>query len=326
MRILLRDLTPGTNYNIQLRANDGTNVSDWSRIFPLTTVSDILPPAAPSGLTWVVNRTAFSAKWNAVTQNADASDLEDFSHYLVKLQIPGGSYVEIKTTNVFYDLAFETNKAFFGTPQPILECSVRAVDTTGNISLPSSVITATNPPPPDPTGVVAAGIVGGVSMRWDVQSIDDLAAYDVYMSTSGSGFTPNTGNRIYSGTGNAVMYDSSSLGVVHYFKIRSRDVFDSISNYVTVSATPISPTDVDTTAPGVPTGLAVTMATDTNDSAFATAAVSWTAPADTDLAGYVVRYKQNASSTYDFVNVPVGTTSITIGGLVVGVQYNFSVQ
>lgn len=326
MRILLRDLTPGTDYNIQLRANDGTNVSDWSRIFPLTTVSDILPPAAPTGLTWVVNRTAFSAKWNAVTQNADASTLEDFSHYLVKIQIPGGSYAEIKTTNVFYDLPFESNKAFFGTPQPILECSVRAVDTTGNISLPSSVITATNPPPPDPTGVAAAGIVGGVSMKWDVQVIDDLAAYDVYMSTSGSGFTPTSGNRIYSGTGNTLFYDSSSLGVVHYFKIRSRDVFDSTSNYVTVSATPISPTDVDTTAPGVPTGLAASMATDTNDSAFATAAVSWTAPADTDLAGYVVRYKQNASSTYDFVNVPVGTTSITIGGLVVGVQYNFSVQ
>lgn len=326
MRILLRDLTPGTDYNIQLRANDGTNVSDWSRIFPLTTVSDVLPPAAPTGLTWVVNRTAFSAKWNAVTQNADATDLLDFSHYIVRIGIPSSSYVEIKTTNTFYDLSFETNKAFFGTPRAVLECSVYAVDTTGNISLPSAVVTATNPPPPDPTGVAAAGIVGGVSMKWDVQVIDDLAAYDVYMSTSGSGFTPTTGNRIYSGTGNTLFYDSSSLGVVHYFKIRSRDVFDSISNYITVSATPISPTDVDTTTPGVPTGLAATMTVDTNDSAFATAAVSWTAPADTDLAGYVVRYKQDASSTYDYVNVPVGTTSITIGGLVVGVQYNFSVQ
>lgn len=326
MRILLRDLTPGTDYNIQLRANDGTNVSDWSRIFPLTTVSDVLPPAAPTGLTWVVNRTAFSAKWNAVTQNADATDLLDFSHYIVRIGIPSSSYVEIKTTNTFYDLSFEANKAFFGTPRATLECSVYAVDTTGNISLPSAVVTATNPPPPDPTGVAAAGIVGGVSMKWDVQVIDDLAAYDVYMSTSGSGFTPTTGNRIYSGTGNTLFYDSNSLGVVHYFKIRSRDVFDSISNYITVSATPISPTDVDTTTPGVPTGLAATMTVDTNDSAFATAAVSWTAPADTDLAGYVVRYKQNASSTYDYVNVPVGTTSITIGGLVVGVQYNFSVQ
>lgn len=326
MRILLRDLTPGTDYNIQLRANDGTNVSDWSRIFPLTTIQDTLAPAAPTGLTWVVNRTAFSAKWDAVTQNEDASPIEDLSHYLVKLQIPGGSYVTIKTTNTFYDLAFETNKALFGTPQAILECTVYAVDQTGNVSVPSTTITATNPPPPDPTGVVAAGIVGGVSMRWDVQVIDDLAAYDVYMSTSGSGFTPTDANRIYSGTGNTVVYDSSSLGVTHYFKIRSRDVFDSISNYVTVSATPISPTDVDTTAPGVPTGLTASMAVDTNDSAFAVATVAWTAPSDTDLAGYVVRYKQDAATGYDYINVPVGTTSIVIGGLAVGVQYNFGVQ
>src|ERR1041384_2088602 len=325
MRILLRDLTPGTDYNIQLRSNDGTNVSEWSRVFPMTTVTDTLAPAPVQNVTWVVNRSAFSGKWDAVTQNEDASPLLDFSHYIVRIQ-SGVTYRDVKTTNTFYDLSFETNKAFFGTPQATLAITVFAVDTTGNFSDASSTVSATNPPPPDPTGVLAAGIVGGVSMRWDVQTIDDLAAYDVYMSTPGSGFTPTTGNRIYSGTGNTLVFDSSSLGVVHYFKIRSRDVFDSISNYVTVSATPISPTDVDTTAPGVPTGLAATMTVDTNDSAFATAAVSWTAPSDTDLAGYVVRYKQNASSTYDYVNVPVGTTSITIGGLVVGVQYNFSVQ
>ena len=325
MRILLRDLTPGTDYNIQLRSNDGTNVSEWSRVFPMTTVTDTLAPAPVQNVTWVVNRSAFSGKWDAVTQNEDASPLLDFSHYIVRIQ-SGVTYRDVKTTNTFYDLSFETNKAFFGTPQATLAITVFAVDTTGNFSDASSTVSATNPPPPDPTGVLAAGIVGGVSMRWDVQTIDDLAAYDVYMSTSGSGFTPTTGNRIYSGTGNTLVFDSSSLGVVHYFKIRSRDVFDSISNYVTVSATPISPTDVDTTAPGVPTGLAATMTVDTNDSAFATAAVSWTAPSDTDLAGYVVRYKQNASSTYNYVNVPVGTTSITIGGLVVGVQYNFSVQ
>lgn len=326
MRILLRDLTPGTDYNIQLRANDGTNVSDWSRIFPLTTIEDSLPPAAPTGLTWVVNRTAFSAKWNAVTQNADASPLEDFSHYIVKIGIPGGSYVNVKTTNTFYDLAFETNKAFFMTPQATLECTIYAVDLTGNVSLPSSTLSATNPPPPDPTGVIATGIVGGVSMKWDVQVIDDLAAYDVYMSTSGSSFTPSNANRVYSGTGNTLMYDSSSLGVVHYFKIRSRDLFDSISAYVTVSATPISPTDVDTTPPGVPTGLAATMATDTNDSAFAVASVSWAAVSAADLAGYNLRYRQTGATNYNYVDMPAAATNATIGGLVVGVQYEFSIQ
>jgi hypothetical protein len=325
MRILLRDLTPGTDYTLQLRQNDGTNVSDWSRVFNLTTIQDLVPPAHPQNVTWVVNRTAFSGKWDAVTQNDDATPLLDFSHYIVRIS-NGTSSVDVKTPNTFYDLPFETNKAFFLTPQATLNITVFAADTNGNISLPSSTVSATNPPPPDPTGVIAAGIVGGVSMAWDVQVIDDLAAYDVFMSTSSSSFTPGSGNQVWTGTSNRFMYDSSSLGIVHYFKIRSRDVFTSISNYVTVSATPISPTDVDTTAPGLPTEVTATMATDTNDSAFATATVSWTAPVDTDLAGYVVRYKQNASTTYNYVDVPVATTSITIGGLVVGVQYNFSVQ
>lgn len=326
MRILLRDLTPGTDYNIQLRANDGTSVSDWSRIFALATTTDTLAPAQPQSLAWVVNQSTFSATWNAVTQNADASPLLDLAYYIVRIGIPAGAHVDIKTTNTFYDLSFDANKNFFTTARAVLDCTIFAVDTTGNISVASTTETATNPAPPDPTGVVAAGIVGGVSMKWDVQVIDDLAAYDVYMSTSGSGFTPSVGNRVYSGTANIFMFDSSSLGVVHYFKIASRDVFGSISNYVTVSATPISPTDVDTTPPGVPTALSASMTVDTNDSAFAKADFSWTAPAATDLAGYVVRYKQDASTTYDFIDVPLGTVAITIGGLVVGIQYNFSVQ
>lgn len=325
MRILLRDLTPGTDYTMQLRQNDGVNVSDWSRVFNLTTMQDMVAPAHPQNATLVVNRTAFSAKWDAVTQNDDATPLLDFSHYIVTIS-NGSTSVDVKTQNTFYDLSFEANKSFFGTPQATVSVTIYAADINGNVSLPSNTASATNPPPPIPTGVVAAGIVGGVNMRWDAQIIDDLSAYDIFMSTSGSSFTPGPTNQVWKGTSNSFLYDSNSLGVVHYFKIRSRDVFDSTSGYVTVSATPISPTDVDTTAPGIPTGVAASMATDTNDSAFATATVSWTAPTDTDVAGYVVRYKQNASGTYDYINVPVGTTSITIGGLVVGVQYNFSVQ
>lgn len=326
MRILLRDLTPGTDYKLQLRQNDGVNVSEWSRIFNLTTITDTLPPAAPTNVTWVVNRSAFSGKWDAVTQNADASPCVDLSHYIVRIDSPSSS-VDIKTTNTFYDFSFETNKAIFGTPQADLDLTVFAVDSTGNMSLASSTVTAVNPPPPTPTGVVATGRVGAVALKWDSQVIDDLQAYDVFMSTSGSGFTPGPGNIVWSGTSNAYIHESDSLGVVHYFKIRSRDVFDSISSYVTVSGTPLSPTDVDTTPPGTPTGLAATMSVDTNDSAFATAAVSWNAVTGVaDLAGYVVRYKQTAGTDWNYVNVPVGTTAINIGGLVVGVSYSFAVQ
>lgn len=326
MRILLRDLTPGTNYTLQLRQNDGTNVSDWSRIFELLTTTDTLAPAQVTGVTWLVNRSGFVGKWDATTLNADTSPCNDFSHYVVRITSPSSGTFDVRTTNNFYDLSFEGNKSLFGTPQPDLTITIFAVDIAGNMSVASASVNAVNPAPPDPTNVQAAGIVGGISLLWDVQTIDDLEAYDIYTSTSGSGFIPDSSNLVWSGTSNSYVHETNSLGVVNYFKIRSRDVFGSISNYVTVSATPISPVAIDTTPPAVPTGLGAVMVIDPDDSAFANATVSWTAVGDTDLAGYVVRYKPSSGTSYNYVNVPVGNTSVVIEALIVGIQYDFSIQ
>jgi hypothetical protein len=326
MRILLRDLTPGTNYNLQLRQNDGSTVSDWSRIFQLLTTTDTTAPAQVTGVTWVVNGPAFNAKWTATTLDEDGFPCLDLSHYVVRIASPSSGTFDVKTTNNFYDLSFEANNALFGSPQPDLTVTIFAVDIAGNTSVASSSVNAVNPAPPDPTNFAAAGIVGAVSLLWDVQVIDDLAAYDVYMSTSGSGFIPGPSNLVWSGTGNSYIHESDSLGVIHYFKLRARDMFGSTSNYVSASATPVSPVAIDTTPPAIPTGLNATMTVDTNDSAFAIATVTWSAVADTDLAGYVVRYKPSAGTSYNYVNVPVGNTTVTIEALVVGVQYDFAIQ
>lgn len=326
MRILLRDLTPGTNYTLQLRQNDGTNVSDWSRIFELLTTTDTLAPAQVTGVTWVVNASSFDAAWNAVTTNSDASPCNDLSHYIVRIASPSSGTFDVKTTNNFYNLSFDQNSSLFGTAQPDLTITVYAVDIAGNTSVASSSVNAVNPAPPLPTNVQAAGIVGAISLLWDVQVIDDLAAYDIYTSTSGAGFTPGPSNLVWSGTGNSYVHETNSLGVVNYFKIRSRDVFGSTSAYVTVSATPISPTAIDTTPPAVPTGLGAVMVIDPNDSAFANATVSWTAVGDADLAGYVVRYKPTSGTAYNYANVPAGNTSVVIEALIVGIQYDFAIQ
>lgn len=326
MRILLRDLTPGTNYTLQLRQNDGTNVSDWSRIFELLTTTDTLAPAQVTGVTWVVNRSGFVGKWTATTLNADSTPCLDLSHYIVRIASPSSGTFDVKTTNNFYDLSFEGNKSLFGTPQPDLTITVFAVDIAGNTSVASSSVNAVNPAPPDPTNFQAAGIVGAVSLLWDVQSIDDLAAYDVYMSTSGPGFIPGPTNLVWSGPGNSYIHESDSLGVVHYFKLSARDVFGSISNYISASATPISPVAVDTTPPAVPTGLGAVMVIDPDDSAFANATVSWTAVGDSDLGGYVVRYKPSSGTSYNYANIPAGNTSVVIEALIVGIQYDFAIQ
>lgn len=326
MRILLRDLTPGTNYTLQLRQNNGTEVSDWSRIFELLTTVDTLAPAQVENVTWVVNRTGFVGKWDATTLNADTSPCNDLSHYRVRIASPSSGTFDVNTTNNFFDFSFEQNKSLFGTPQSNLTITVFAVDIAGNASVASSTANAVNTAPPAPTNAAASGIVGGISILWDVQTIDDLAAYDVFASTSGPGFTPDSSNHVWSGTSNSYVHETNSLGVIHYFKIRSRDVYGSISSYVTVSATPISPTDVDTTPPGVPSGLGAVMTADPDDAAFAIATVTWSAILDADLAGYVVRYKPTSSTSYNFVNVPAGNTSVIIDALIIGIQYDFAIQ
>lgn len=326
MRILLRDLTPGTNYTLQLRQNDGTNVSDWSRIFELLTTTDTTAPAQVENVTWEVNGSAFIGRWDATTLNADATPCNDLSHYIVRIASPSSGTFDVNTTNNFFDFSFEENTSLFGTPQPDLTITVYAVDIAGNMSVASTSENAVNAAPPDPTNVVAAGIVGGVSILWDVQTIDDLAAYDIFTSTSGAGFTPEPSNHVWSGTSNSYIHETNSLGVVNYFKIRSRDVFGSISNYVTVSATPVSPVDVDTTPPAVPTDLAAMMVSDPDDSAFAIATVTWTAVSDADLAGYVVRYKPTSATAYNYANVPAGNTTVVIEALIIGIQYDFAIQ
>lgn len=326
MRILLRDLTPGTNYTLQLRQNNGEIVSDWSRQFELLTTTDQLAPAQVVNVTWEVNGSAFVAKWDAVTLNADATPCNDLSHYIVRIASPSNGTFDVNTTNNFFDLSFEENKSLFTVAQPDLTVTVFAVDIAGNMSVASSSVNAVNPAPPDPTNFAAAGIVAGVSLLWDIQDIDDLAAYDIFVETSGPGFTPGPSNQVWSGTSNSYIHETESLGVIHYFKIRARDVFNSISNYVSASATPISPVEVDTTPPGVPTDLNATMVVDPDDSAFAIATVTWTAVSDADLAGYVVRYKPTSGTDYNFVNVPADSTSVTIDALVVGIQYDFAIH
>lgn len=326
MRILLRDLTPGTNYTLQLRQNDGTNVSDWSRIFELLTTTDTLAPAQVTGVTWVVNRAGFVAKWNATTLNADSTPCNDLSHYIVRIASPSSGTFDVNTTNNFFDLSFEENKSLFTVAQPDLTITVFAVDVAGNMSVASSSVNAVNGAPADPTNFSAAGIVASVSLLWDVQTTDDLAAYDIFFSTSGPGFTPDSSNHVWSGTSNSYVHESENIGVIHYFKIRARDLFNNISNYVSASATPVSPTAVDTDPPGVPVGLSVSMITDPDDSAFAIASATWTAVSDPDLGGYVVRYKPTSGTAYNYVNVPAGNTSVTIEALVVGIQYDFSIQ
>jgi hypothetical protein len=99
---------------------------------------------------------------------------------------------------------------------------VKALDTTGNYSLPS-LITAINPAPAALEPVTAVPYIGSVSLNWSTVKDLDLAGYTVHISNV-SGFTPSADTLMYDGTGNSV-YLTKMVGANWYVKAAAYDTF-----------------------------------------------------------------------------------------------------
>jgi hypothetical protein len=299
-RLLVRDLAPGQNYALKVRANDGETVSEWSRLFPFVTITDAGSPAAPTGATLTVVGSSFVATWNAVTLDGDGNTLKDFDHYQVNFT-NGVTPVQYNTKSLRYEFTFDANRSVFGTPSPTVYFKVRAVDQSGNTSSYSAEISATNPAPSAPSGFTATpGPVDTIDLAWTANTETDLMGYNVYMGTT-SGFTPGAGNKIWSGAATSKTV-TESTHVLKWFKISAFDIFNQESTFSSASATSNNPFGVDGTAPANPTGVVVATGFDaTLQRSYLD--VSWTANVETDLAGYTVRYGPSSSINFSYVDV-----------------------
>ena len=177
-RLLLRDLTPGTDYYVQVRAVEGDSTSEWSRKFPITTTTDTTPPDVPA---WavsnehVVNGDTFVSTWQALDFNL--SQNKDFDHYELELSDTVLTTV-IRTTNISYTLTYENNRIFFGAPKATVTARVRSVDAVGNVSAWSSLKSATNPAPSPVNSITTSALYDNISVKWDGGTLpDDLKAY-----------------------------------------------------------------------------------------------------------------------------------------------------
>src|SRR5882757_459130 len=187
-RILLRDLEPGRLYHLQARATNGEQTSQWSQLWDLQTTSDIMPPAAPTGLTWTVEGTAFKAVWTGPTTNNDGTPLKDFKDFQVKVYSPAntGIVATYYTTSARFDFPFELNVNALGTPRAQVTIEVKARDNTGNLST-SATLTVANPAPANVAGFTATGVTDAIALKWDQNADTDLKYYQVYQGTvSGS--------------------------------------------------------------------------------------------------------------------------------------------
>jgi hypothetical protein len=324
-RILLRDLEPGRLYHIQARATNGDQSSQWSQLWDLQTTSDIMPPAAPTGLTWAVEGTAFKAVWTGPTTNQDGTPLSDFKDFQVKVYSPAnlGVVATYYTTSARFDFPFEMNVNALGTPRAQVTIEVRARDNTGNLST-SATSTATNPPPANVAGFTATGITDAIALKWTANADTDLKYYQVYHGTvSGS---ENT--LVYTGLNTGFVFDTLSTNP-QYFKIFAVDVFNSQSaTGATANATAKSSLGVDTTPPATPANVQVVANLHSTDPTGGTAFidVSWNAVADTDLQNYVIRYSSSPTTTsWQYLEIPEGTLEGRIHNLKANTVYYVAV-
>lgn len=321
-RLLLKDLTPGTTYKVQVRSKGGDSASEWSRLFSIPTTADSTPPDVPEWAPsdeWVVNGDTFVATWQALDFNLDQN--KDFSHYEIKIS-DGVSNFTIRTTNTSYTLTFEQNRIYFGDAEPELTAQIRSVDQVGNTSAFNALKTATNLAPPAPASIGVTALYDSVKVEWEPVDVSDLSGYKLQVSTtsSSSGFSD-----VYNGPDVSFIHSTTMFLNDHWYRIYAVDKFGSLSSATTSG--PIKPKStfsVDGESPDDVTDVDATMLFDaeTQDSY---AEVVWTASPSTDIDRYEIRYT-NTLGEWNNVTAP-GTETVTyIGGLTPGVDYYFSVR
>lgn len=326
MRLLIRDLQPETDYGIQVRADTGTSVSEWSRIFEFTTISDSAAPRTPTNVTWEPSGDAFVATWDEVTHKMNGKLLKNLKDYNVR--ITDDIQVEFdRTTHTKYKFTRPMNKAAFGKPKHRLGFQVRAIATNGLKSEWSDIIYAENNKPDPPTITECVGTLEGISLAWDLPAGEtDLSHSTVYISTEQATLM---GALIWKGNATAYLYPTGTYAL-HYVAVTVTDIYGLESDPATATATPRSPFLVDVEAPEVPTGLTATLNTD-DKTTFTTATVTWSlGDAPTDLGEFQIRYRAVGETAWNYHNVSTNdvpmVTQTTITHLKPYVNYEFQIE
>lgn len=259
MEILLQDLLPGQEYQIQLRSKNQNGASQWSRSYSFTTSSDVVPPSPITSLSWSVSNTSFVGSWTAPTTDSDGGDLRDFKDFKVTLTASAVDVV-FYVTEPRFDLSLSRNIASWGSPKPSVTIKVEARDTIGNLSTPVTA-SATNGVPEDVTGFDSTSALGGVNLVWNNISDADFKQYEIYVAGT-SGFTPGPSNLKIVTTANSAFYATDVL-TLQYYKIRAVDAFNQGSANYAVESQVAYPLDgvPDTTAPSQPSAPTVSIGT-----------------------------------------------------------------
>lgn len=234
MRVLLRDLTPGQDYLMQFRTNNGNDVSEWSRVYTFRTNGDVTPPLPPTNLVWVPTGESFIATWTApLLDGPDANgvnkELKDFKDFEITVTANGKSKVYY-TTDTTWEFTLVMNQQAFGGIELTVKIDVKSRDLTGNKSA-AVTKTATEDTPPTPSTPIVTNMMGQINVTWDgstsLGTINpfNLEYIEIHASPTNN-FTPSTTTLVGRFEGwvagsQKTIITGLTYGTVHYFKLVS---------------------------------------------------------------------------------------------------------
>ena len=173
-------------------------------------------------------------------------------------------------------------------------------------------------PPSDPTGLLAAGQAGQVTLTWTASS--DNVGVSGYRVERCQGSACTSFSQV--GAPSAAGYTDVGLApsTTYRYQVRAVDAAGNLSGYSNI-ATATTSAASDTTPPSVPTGVTATATSATQVD------VGWTAATDdVGVTGYRVERCQGAGcSTFVQVGTPTGTT-FTDPGLTGSTTYRYRVR
>ncbi|SDP65668.1 fibronectin type 3 domain-containing protein [Klenkia soli] len=246
-------VTNDTAYGYQLVAVDTHgNRSAPTGSVPATP-TDLTAPAVPTGLVAVRGDGRVDLSWTANTE-PDLAGYRLYRDGVLLTTVSGTSYADTGLTD-------DTTYRY----------AIAAVDTHGNASATSAPSVPGTPTdltaPATPAGLVAVRGDGRVTLTWTAGTEPDLATYRVLRD----------GTEIATVTGPAFTDTSVTNDTAYGYALVAVDTHGNRSPASTV----VSATPTDLTAPGAPTAPVAT-------GGERQVLVSWTAPADPDVARYQV--------------------------------------
>ncbi|GIM94202.1 pectinesterase family protein [Paractinoplanes toevensis] len=260
--------------------------------------TDTTAPSVPGSLkSAYYGQVGVSISWGKVS----ASDTAGYRVYrsAAKTIVPATDLLGSTTTGTltFNDTTAVAGKTYY--------YAVAAIDTTGNLSKPSSVITvkAVDTDEPDkPDNLKLSASATGIAVSWTaIDAVPDFAGYVVARSSSSSGTFSQLTASPYTAT--SFLDATAPAGSKSYYRVTALDLTGNASSAATASETRPAGT---ATAPPTPAGFKAKAADDGG------ATLTWTANSGTGTSGYVVARATAAAGPFAVLTAtPVTGTSYT---------------